>query len=179
MNTNFNKLWRLNSTLFLFVLIFETSSVFAQSPTLAEIDRLHQESTSKQEYENISSQIEKVLAINPNQYKWKWRQARAHYGLAKKSEDSKIDHYRQCILYSSQAIELQPDSAISYFYRGLCLGKQGEMKGVWASLGIIDPFEKDMKKAVSLDPTVSHSGPHRALGKLYLELPFFFGWRLR
>ena len=49
------------------------------------------------------------------------------------------------------------------------------MKGVWASLGIIDPFEKDMKKAVSLDPTVSHAGPHRALGKLYLELPFFLG----
>ena len=84
MNTNFNKLWRLNSALFLFALIFETFPVFAQSPTLAEIDHLHQESTSKQEYENISSQIEKVLAINPNQYKWKWRQARAHYALAKK-----------------------------------------------------------------------------------------------
>ena len=70
---------------------------------------------------------------------------------------------------------MQPDSAISYFYRGLCRGKQGEMKGVWSSLGIIDPFEKDMKKAVSLDPTVSHSGPHRALGKLYMELPFFLG----
>ena len=175
MNTNFNKLCRLNSTLFLFALIFESSSVFAQSPTLAKIDHLHQESTSKQEYENISSQIEKVLSRNPNQYKWKWRQARAHYALAKKSKDSKLDHYDQCILYSTQAIELQPDSAISYFYRGLCRGKQGEMKGIWASLGIIDPFEKDMDKAVSLAPTVSHSGPHRALGKLYLELPFFLG----
>ena len=78
MNTNFNKLWRLNSVLFLFTLIFETSPVFAQSPTLTEIDHLHQESASKQEYENISSQIKKVLEINPNQYKWKWRQARAN-----------------------------------------------------------------------------------------------------
>ena len=49
------------------------------------------------------------------------------------------------------------------------------MKGVWASLGIIDPFEEDMKKALSLDPNVNHAGPHRALGKLYLELPFFLG----
>ena len=46
---------------------------------------------------------------------------------------------------------------------------------MWASLGIIDPFKEDMEKAVSLDPTVSHAGPHRALGKLYLELPFFLG----
>ena len=70
---------------------------------------------------------------------------------------------------------MKSNSAISYFYRGLCRGKKGELKGVWASLGIIDPFEEDMKKAVSLDPTVNHSGPHRALGKLYLELPFFLG----
>jgi len=175
MNTNFKKLWRLFSAVFLVALIFKISPVFAQSPTLAEIDHLHQESTSKQDYENISSQIDKVLAINPNQYKWKWRQARTQNALAKKSEDSKISHYDKCILYSTQAIELQPDSAISYFYRGLCRGKRGEMKGVWASLGIIDPFEEDMKKAVSLDPTVNHSGPHRALGKLYLELPFFLG----
>ena len=49
------------------------------------------------------------------------------------------------------------------------------MKGVWASLGIIEPFEEDMKKAVELDPKVNHAGPHRALGKLYLELPFFLG----
>ena len=49
------------------------------------------------------------------------------------------------------------------------------MKGVWASLGIIEPFQEDMKKAVELDPKVNHAGPHRALGKLYLELPFFLG----
>lgn len=49
------------------------------------------------------------------------------------------------------------------------------MKGVWASLDIIDPFEKDMKKALALDPGIENAGPHRALGKLYLELPFFLG----
>jgi len=175
MNTKFRKLRRLYFFCFFFVWIFNASAVFAQNPSLSEIDRLYEKSESKPEFENIVSQIEKVLADNPNQYKWKWRLARTHYSLASQSENSEIHHYDQCILYSTQAIEMRPDSSDSYFYRGLCRGKQGEMKGVWASLGIIDPFEEDMKKALSLDPNVNHAGPHRALGKLYLELPFFLG----
>ena len=70
---------------------------------------------------------------------------------------------------------MNPDSAISYFFRGLCRGKQGEMNGIWASLGVIGPFEEDMKKAIQLDPAIQNGGPPRALGKLYLELPFFLG----
>ena len=49
------------------------------------------------------------------------------------------------------------------------------MKGIWSSFGIIGPFEDDMKKALDLDPVIENGGPHRALGKLYLELPFFLG----
>ena len=161
---------------FSLILIFGVPVASAQNlATLAEVDTLHEKSQLQTEYQNIASQIEIVLAGNPNQYQWQWRQARTQYSLAKKAGESKNDHYDLCILHSSRAIELQPDSAVSYFYRGLCRGKQGEMKGVWASLGIIDPFEEDMKKAVELDPKVNHAGPHRALGKLYLELPFFLG----
>ena len=174
MHINFKNLWRLLTALILSQTI-NTPAVYAQSPTLAEIDHLHQESASALEYESIANQIEKILANQPNLYEWQWRLARTHYALAKKLPETKIHHYDQCIAYSSRAIELQSDSAASYFYRGLCRGKQGETKGIWASLGIIDPFEEDMKKAVSLDPTINHAGPHRALGKLYLELPFFLG----
>ncbi len=161
---------------FSLILIFGVPVASVQNlATLSEIDTLHEKSQLQTEYQNIASRIEKVLAGNPNQYQWQWRQARTQYSLAKKAGESKSNHYDLCVLHSSLAIELQPDSAISYFYRGLCRGKQGEMKGVWASLGIIEPFEEDMKKAVELDPKVNHAGPHRALGKLYLELPFFLG----
>ena len=178
MHTNFIKLKGLFSALLFFTLTINIPTVFAQSPSMDQMDRLYKESKSKQEYENIALQMEKVLEDNPNQYELKWRLARIYYALAKNFEESRIRHYDQCILLSTQAIELQSSSAISYFYRGLCRGKKGELKGVWASLGIIDPFEEDMKTAVILDPTVNHSGPHRALGKLYLELPFFLGGNL-
>ena len=161
---------------FFLIFVFGVPFVSAQNPTpLAEIDKLHEKSQLQTEYQSIASQIKKNLDRDPNQYQWQWRQARTQYSLAKKAGESKNNHYDLCIHHSSRAIELQPDSAVSYFYRGLCRGKQGEMKGVWASLGMIEPFEEDMKKAVELDPKVNHAGPHRALGKLYLELPFFLG----
>jgi len=148
---------------------------FSQSPTLVEIDHIYEKSNSSLEYEKIVMQIENFLTTHPGHYEWYWRLARTHYAIAKKLPDNNIHHFKLCISYSSKAIELQSDSAISYFYRGLCRGKQGETKGIWASLGIIGPFTEDMEKAVSLDPSVNHAGPHRALGKLYLELPFILG----
>ena len=161
---------------FFLIFAFGVPVVSAENPiTLAEIDSQHEKSQLQTEYQEIASQIEKVLASNPNQSPWQWRQARTQYSLAKKAGESKSDYYDLCILHSSRAIDLQPDSAVSYFYRGLCRGKQGEMKGVWASLGMIEPFKEDMTKAVELGPKVNHAGPHRALGKLYLELPFFLG----
>ena len=161
---------------FFLIFAFGVPVVSAENPiTLAEIDSKHEKSQLQTEYQEIASQIEKVLASNPNQYPWQWRQARTQYSLAKKAGESKSDYYDLCILHSSRAIDLQPDSAVSYFYRGLCRGKQGEMKGIWASLGMIEPFKEDMTKAVELGPKVNHAGPHRALGKLYLELPFFLG----
>ena len=148
---------------------------FSQSPNLFEIDHLYQKSQSSLEYKKIATQIENILTTHPDQHEWLWRLARTHYAIAKKLPENNIHHYGLCIHYSSKAVALQSDSSISYFYRGLCRGKQGETKGIWSSLGIIGPFEEDMEQAVRLDPTVSHAGPHRALGKLYLELPFFLG----
>ena len=175
MNINFRKSKVLFSFLLFLILTISIPVIFAQTPALDQMDRLYRESKSKEEYDEIVLQMEKILDNNPNFHEWKWRLARVHYALAKNFEESRVHHYDQCIMLSSQAIELKSNSAISYFYRGLCRGKKGELQGILASLGIIGPFQEDMKKAVRLDPTVNHSGPHRALGKLYLELPFFLG----
>ena len=167
MHTNFRKSKVLFSVVLCFTLTISTPTIFAQNPSLDRMDRLYKDSKSKREYDKIALQMEKILENNSKLYEWKWRLARVHYALAKNFEESRVHHYDQCILLSSQAIELKSNSAISYFYRGLCRGKKGELQGILASLGIIGPFEEDMKKAVRLDPTVNQSGPHRALGKLY------------
>ncbi len=40
---------------------------------------------------------------------------------------------------------------------------------------MIKPLKQDLNRAVEFDPSVSEGGPHRALGKLYLELPGLLG----
>lgn len=147
---------------------------FAQQ---AEIDQQYRQAKSLKVFEQISEEVQKIVENDPNQSEWQWRLARSHYSIAKQveDEDTAMQHYNLCIEHSSRALEIKPDSAISYFFRGLCRGKQGEMQGLWSSLEIIEPFEEDMKEALELDPTIQNGGPNRALGKLYLELPFFLG----
>jgi tetratricopeptide (TPR) repeat protein len=153
-------------TLFLLIL---TGQATAQT----EIDKQYQQAKTLKEFERIAEEVQKNLVHEPNQVGWEWRLARSHYSIAKRNKDT--HQFDLCIEHSSRALEIKPDSAISYFFRALCRGKQGEMQGIWSSLGIIEPFEEDMKKALEFDPTIQNGGPNRALGKLYLELPFFLG----
>jgi tetratricopeptide (TPR) repeat protein len=153
-------------TLFLLVL---TGQATAQS----EIDKKYQQAKTLKEFERIAEEIQNILEHEPNQVEWQWRLARSHYSIAKRNKDT--HQFDLCIEHSSRALEIKPDSAISYYFRALCRGKQGEIQGIWSSLGIIEPFKEDMKKALELDPNIQNGGPNRALGKLYLELPFFLG----
>ncbi|MZH02116.1 MAG: tetratricopeptide repeat protein [Nitrospinae bacterium] len=159
-------------SLLTFALIF--TSAFVQK---IEIDQQYKQAKTLKEFEQIAEEIKNYLTHAPDHADWQWRLARSYYSIAKRNKDEEavIHHYNLCIEHSSRALEIKPDSAISYFFRALCLGKQGEMQGLWSSLGIIEPFEEDMKKALELDPTIENGGPNRALGKLYLELPFFLG----
>ena len=155
-----------------FILIYTTA--FAQQ---ADIDQQYRQAKSLKEFDRILGEVQKFVEQDSSQSEWQWRMARSHYSIAKRVEDddTAIHHYNMCIELSSRTLEIKPDSAIGYFFRALCRGKQGEMQGLWSSLGIIKPFEEDMKKALELDPSIQSGGPNRALGKLYLELPFFLG----
>ncbi len=101
--------------------------------------------------------------------------AHINYRLSKKEGLPKKQLLERCIDFSQKSIDKNSKSGLSYFLKGLCLGKLGEMKGIWASLQIINPFKENMKKAMLLSPRVDQGGPHRALGKMYYELPFFLG----
>ena len=142
-----------------------------------ELDKQYQQARTLAEFEQIAGEIQKILIKEPGKPEWEWRLARSHYSIAKRAEneDIKNHHYDLCIEISNNTLAKHKNSAISYFFRALCRGKQGEMNGIWSSLEIIGPFEEDMKKALELDPTVESGGPHRALGNLYMELPFFLG----
>ena len=144
--------------------------------SLEEIDRRIQAGKSREDLLRVASLIREALLQAKGSVSLTWRMAKVFYHLGNRSEGgARKDYYRQCVEQAGRAVNLNEESAIGYFLRGLCLGKQGELEGIWTSLSVIEPLQRDMETALRIDPSVFHGGPHRALGVLYLELPFFLG----
>jgi tetratricopeptide (TPR) repeat protein len=166
-------------TIFTLVILFlmTASACLAASP--GEIDRRHKSSITFDDYKRLQPLIENDAVFSDKEDERSWRLARLNYSLGTRSgSKTKIKFFRRCVEHAEKAIQINGKSAYAYFFRGLCLGKEGQVGGIWKSLGIIDPLKKDMQKAIGLDASVEYGGPHRALGMLYMELPFFLGGNL-
>lgn len=90
-------------------------------------------------------------------------------------QDQQKQYLNLCIKQSDKAILRDTRAGAGYFYKGLCLGRRGELKGMFASLGIMTPFRENMETAAKIDPAIDHGGPHRALGRYYFKVPSW-GW---
>jgi len=101
--------------------------------------------------------------------------ANIHYKLARILPDLRVQYLNSCIGHSEKAIHRDSRSGAAYFFKGLCLGRLGELKGIWSSLKIIDPVRENMEAAVKINPAIDSGGPHRALGRLYFKLPGILG----
>ena len=101
--------------------------------------------------------------------------ANIHYKLARLLPDQQVQYLNSCIDHSQRAILRDARSGIAYFFKGLCLGRLGEMKGIWGSLKIITPVRENMEAAAKIDPAIDRGGPHRALGRMYFKLPGVLG----
>jgi tetratricopeptide (TPR) repeat protein len=163
--------------LFSLIFMFAFSAKGIASVSVQDIDRQYESVQNTREgLLQTESIILKALKQSGPSESLAWRLARTYYSLGETSnEEAGKEYYHRCIERADQAIQLNNKSAWGFFFRGICRGKLGEMQGIWSSLSIIKPLKKDLKKALTLDPSVSQGGPHRALGKLYLELPGLLG----
>lgn len=105
--------------------------------------------------------------------------ANIHYKLSRLLPEQRTRYLNSCIDHSQQAILHDSRSAIAYFFKGLCLGRLGELRGIWGSLTIITPFRENMETAAKIDPAIDRGGPHRALGRMYYKLPVILGGDLK
>jgi tetratricopeptide (TPR) repeat protein len=125
---------------------------------------------------------EKKLLLNeverfPNKEEPRVKLAQIYYKLGglSKANSAKEINYNHCMTHTTRAIEINPKSASGFFFRAICRGKLGQLKGMFKSLGTLSPFKSDMETALKLDPTISNGGPNRGLGMMYNQLPFFMG----
>jgi tetratricopeptide (TPR) repeat protein len=159
------------------IFIFTFAARGISPDSLRDIDRQYESAqNTRVDFLQSETMILEALKQSGISEPLTWRLARTYYSLGEKSpEEVGKGYYDHCIARADQAIELNPQSAWGFFFRGVCRGKLGEMQGIWSSLAIIKPLKKDLIQAVQFDPSVSQGGPHRALGKLYLELPGLLG----
>jgi len=159
----------------LFVILGFSVSVQADE-TWDRLDNMYGEAKSVDQWLEVEAQLQKIKGDVAQFDEWAWRMGRIYYDLGKNSSgEAQEKYFNQCMTKAGEALSVNSNSAPGYFYKGLCIGKLGEARGLWSSLDAIDPLRENMTKALKLEPAFDHGGPHRALGKLYFELPFFLG----
>ena len=144
---------------------------------IKELDHSYSLAKSSDDLYTLESLVKKSLKTFPESDKLFWRLGRVYFKLGETftSESEKIYFFSLCLAQTKKTIEINSQSANGYFFNGLCSGTLGQTQGIWSSLGIIEPFKKDMETAINLDPSIGEGGPHRALGNLYLKLPYVLG----
>ena len=144
---------------------------------IKELDHSYSLAKSSDDLYTLESLVKKSLKTFPESDKLFWRLGRVYFKLGETftSESKKIYFFSLCMAQTKKTIEINSQSANGYFFNGLCSGTLGQTQGIWSSLGIIGPFKKDMETAINLDPSIEEGGPHRALGNLYLKLPYVLG----
>jgi len=144
---------------------------------IKELDHNYSLAKSTDDLYTLEALVKKSLKTFPESDKLFWRLGRVYFKLGETftSESEKIYFFSLCMAQTKKTIEINSQSANGYFFNGLCSGTLGQTQGIWSSLGIIGPFKKDMETAINLDPSIEEGGPHRALGNLYLKLPYVLG----
>jgi len=148
-----------------------------ETSLIKELDNNYSLAKSTDDLYTLEALVKKSLKTFPESDKLFWRLGRVYFKLGETftSESEKIYFFSLCMAQTKKTIEINSQSANGYFYNGLCSGTLGQTQGIWSSLGIIEPFKKDMETAINLDPSIEEGGPHRALGNLYLKLPYVLG----
>jgi tetratricopeptide (TPR) repeat protein len=132
-------------------------------------------------FQDLENKIKRSLQKDPNSWKLYWRLARAqfYHGNRSVNEEEQKSLYTLCIQNAERSIELNSESVGGNYFNAVCSGKMGQLNGIWSSFSMISEFREQMQRTVQLDPNFEFGGPHRALGKLFHDLPFFLGGDLK
>jgi tetratricopeptide (TPR) repeat protein len=145
-------------------LIDQSDALYAQRADLAKakeaLAKLHEAVTAKEDAYDIY-----------------WRMSRLEYWIGDHNADkaAKKQIFQEGIDHAKKAIELRPDKVEGHFWLGVCYGVYGEAKGVLKSLFLVKPIKEEMRRVLDIDPAYDRGGADRVLGRVYHEVPGFFG----
>jgi len=118
-----------------------------------------------------------ALLMNEDAYGVYWRMARIEYWIGDHAADNneKKKVFQMGIYHAKKAVALSPERPEGHYWLGVNYGSYGEAKGVLKSLSLVKPIKQEMNKVLALEPAFDDGGADRVLGRVYYELPGFFG----
>ena len=101
-----------------------------------------------------------------------WQLARACFDRAEFSTNGvqRAELAQQGIAAARKVLKQQSNSAPAHYYLAMNLGQLARTKTLGA-LRLVNEMEVEFKTASALDELFDYAGPHRNLGRLYLEAP--------
>ena len=103
------------------------------------------------------------------------QQARLLFFMALNETDKekRIEKYQRAIDAAEQATKVNPKSASGHFWRAAAIGRQGLDKGVLKALNNASTMRDSLEITIEKNEKIERGAAHRALGRLYYELPGF------
>lgn len=166
-------------TLFALLILLPAITVYAQeTKTLAQQgDDLYEQRGDLAKAKDALAKYQDALIAKEDAYGVYWRMARVEYWIGDHTADNgdKKQTFSMGIYHAKKAVAADPDKPEGHYWLGVNYGTYGEAKGVLKSLSLVKPIKAEMNKVLSLDPTFDDGGADRVLGRVYYELPGFFG----
>lgn len=105
---------------------------------------------------------------------WKFGRACFDWAEFAKDKDARAGIAEQGIGACRRAVTLRDDLAAAHQFLALNLGQLARTK-LLGALDLVEEMERELKRAIELDPSFGYGAPDRSLGLLYLRAP---GWPL-
>jgi len=127
--------------------------------------------------EKARGYFEKVLAVDGDNVKARWKLSRLFYwqGSHTKGSKAKMAIFEKGIRYAQEGVDKDKDCVPCHFWLGVSYAKYGEAKGIFHSLDLVPHVQREMKIVLELDPTYDFGGPDRVLGRVLHQLPAMNG----
>ena len=88
-------------------------------------------------------------------------------------KNRRVQLFENCIAIADQALTLDANDVRGLFWKAAAMGKMAEDSGILNALRMLRPMEKMLLKVIALDEKYENAGGHRALGRMYHQLPGF------
>lgn len=88
-------------------------------------------------------------------------------------KERRIQLFENAIETADQALALNANDVRGLFWKAAAMGKIAEDSGIINALRMLRPMESMLLKVIELDEHYENAGAHRALGRMYHQLPGF------